>query len=382
VCRVRNQGRRGPPRFLFAFEVCTERLAEGLNVIQNRSKFRREFERGSKSVMKAVLSRDPGGPETLTLETVADPVPAKGEVLVAIKACGVNFPDSLRIQDLYQVKIPRPFSPGSEISGVVERLGEGVTGLKVGDRVMGSTGHGGMAEKVAAAAARFAIVPEGMSFEEAATFSSMYNTSYYALVDRASIAPGERLLVLGAGGGVGLAAVELGKALGAYVVAAASTADKLDAAKERGADETVLYPRGPFDRNGQKALAEQFKAISGQNGFDVVYDPIGGDYAEAALRSMARNGRFLVVGFTAGIPKIPLNLTLLKSCQIVGVFNGAFAQQEPEKSRANVVEIIALYKAGKIKPYVSKRYPLDKGPDAIALLAARDAVGKVVVTIG
>lgn len=332
--------------------------------------------------MKALMSHTAGGPETLKFEDVAEPEMKAGEVLVAIKACGVNYPDVLTIQDLYQSKPPRPFAPGGEIAGIVEKLGPGVTAFKVGDKVFGSISHGGMAERIATPADRLSPIPDGMSFEDASVFSAIYNTSYMALKDRAEIKKGERLLVLGAAGGVGLAAVELGKAFGAYVIAAASSQEKVDAAKKAGADEGIVYPRGPFDRAGQKALAEQFKSVSGEKGFDVVYDPVGGDYAEAALRSMAWGGRFLVVGFPAGIPKIPLNLPLLKTCQIVGVFSGGFKKEHPQKSRENTKAIIELYQQGKIKPLVSKTYPLAKGGDAIAALAAREAVGKLVVTIG
>ena len=256
-----------------------------------------------------------------------------------------------------------------------------MTALKVGDRVMGSIGHGGMAEKVAVSADRLFPIPEGMPFDQASAFSSMYNTSYMALKDRAEIKKGERLLVLGAAGGVGIAAVELGKAFGAYVIAAASSQEKVDLAKKCGADEGIVYPMGPFDRAGQKALADLFKSVSGPKGFDVVYDPVGGDYAEAALRSMAWGGRFLVVGFPAGIPKIPLNLPLLKTCQIVGVYSGGFKKEHPEKSRKNSEELLALYKKGTIKPHVSQHYPLARGADAIAALQQRKALGKVVVTV-
>lgn len=332
--------------------------------------------------MKALMSHTAGGPETLQLEDVAEPEVKAGEVLVAIKACGVNYPDVLTIQDLYQTKPPRPFAPGGEIAGIVEKLGSGVTAFKAGDKVFGSISHGGMAERIATPADRLSPIPDGMSFEDASVFSAIYNTSYMALKDRAEIKNGERLLVLGAAGGVGLAAVELGKAFGAHVIAAASSQEKVDAAKKAGADEGIVYPRGPFDRAGQKALAEQFKSVSGEKGFDVVYDPVGGDYAEAALRSMAWGGRFLVVGFPAGIPKVPLNLPLLKTCQIVGVFSGGFKKEHPQKSRENTKAIIELYQQGKIKPLVSKTYPLAKGGDAIAALAAREAVGKLVVTIG
>jgi NADPH2:quinone reductase len=332
--------------------------------------------------MKALMSHLAGGPETLTLEDVAEPEVKSGDVLVAVKACGVNYPDVLTIQDLYQTKPPRPFAPGGEIAGVVSAVGSAVTTFKVGDKVFGSISHGGMAERIATPADRLSPIPDGMSFEDASVFSAIYNTSYMALKDRADIKPGDRLLVLGAAGGVGLAAVELGKAFGAYVIAAASSQEKVDAAKKAGADEGIVYPRGPFDRAGQKALAEQFKAVSGEKGFDIVYDPVGGDYAEAALRSMAWGGRFLVVGFPAGIPKIPLNLPLLKTCQIVGVFSGGFKKEHPAKSRENTKAIIDLYQKGKIKPLVSKTYSLAKGGDAIAALAAREAVGKLVVKIG
>lgn len=332
--------------------------------------------------MKALMSHTAGGPETLKLEDVAEPEVKAGDVLIAIKACGVNYPDVLTIQDLYQTKPPRPFAPGGEIAGIVEAVGSGVTTFKVGDKVFGSISHGGMAERIATPADRLSPIPDGMSFEDASVFSAIYNTSYMALKDRADIKAGERLLVLGAAGGVGLAAVELGKAFGAYVIAAASSQEKVDAAKKAGADEGIVYARGPFDRAGQKALAEQFKSVSGEKGFDVVYDPVGGDYAEAALRSMAWGGRFLVVGFPAGIPKIPLNLPLLKTCQIVGVYSGGFKKEHPQKSRENTKAIIDLYQKGKIKPLVSKTYTLDKGGDAIAALAAREAVGKLVVKIG
>ncbi len=332
--------------------------------------------------MKALLSHTAGGPETLVLEDLPDPVAGPGEVVVAVRACGVNYPDVLTIQDLYHSRPPRPFAPGSEIAGTVESVGSGVAVFKVGERVMGSIGHGGMTEKIAIAADRLQAIPQGMPFDEAAAFLATYNTSYMALKDRADIKAGERLLVLGAGGGVGIAAVELGHAFGAHVVAAASSQEKLDAAMARGAREGVVYPRGPFDRAGQKALAELFKSVAGEKGFDVVYDPVGGDYAEAALRQMNWGGRFLVVGFTAGIPKIPLNLPLLKTCQIVGVFSGGFKRQHPEKSRANAAAITELYREGKLKPFVSKRFALAQGGDAIASLQAREAIGKVVVTIG
>jgi NADPH:quinone reductase len=331
--------------------------------------------------MKALLSKSPGGPETLVLEERPAPNPGPGEVVLQVKACGVNFPDVLIIRDLYQFKPPRPFAPGSEVAGIVTALGAGVTQLAVGDRVFASTGAGGMSEELAVAAGRCIPMPEAMPFDEAASFIMTYGTSHHALKDRAAIKPGETLLILGAAGGVGLAAIELGKAAGARVIAAVSSAAKLDFAKAHGADDGVVYPRGPFDKEGSKALAELFKQACGPNGANVVYDAVGGDYAEAALRAIAWEGRFLVVGFPAGIPRIPLNLPLLKSCQIVGVFWGAFAQRDPAANRANTAELLALYAEGAIKPQISERFPLARGGEAITRLADRAALGKLVVTM-
>ena len=331
--------------------------------------------------MKALLSKAVGGPETLALEDVADPTPKAGEVRIAMRACGVNYPDVLIIEDRYQSRPPRPFAPGGEIAGVVEALGEGVTELKIGDRVIASTGHGGMAEQVVVAAARCIPIPQAMPFDEAAAFIMTYGTSHHALKDRAQLKAGETLLVLGAAGGVGLAAVELGKAAGARVVAAVSSEEKAALAKARGADSTVIYPMGPFDTDGRKALSALFKDAVGTAGADVIYDPVGGDYAEAALRSIAWEGRFLVVGFPAGIPKMPLNLTLLKSCQIVGVFWGAFVARDPARNAENTRELLDMYAQGLIRPEVSARYPLARGGEAITELASRRALGKVVVTV-
>ncbi|WP_269715049.1 NADPH:quinone oxidoreductase family protein [Caulobacter sp. NIBR2454] len=329
--------------------------------------------------MKAVLSQSVGGPETLKLEDLPDPTAGAGQVVLDVKACGVNYPDVLIIQDMYQFKPQRPFAPGGEVSGVVSGVGEGVSHLKVGDRVLASTGWGGMAEKLQVDAARVVPIPDTMPFDEAAAFLMTYGTSYYGLKDRGHIKPGETLLVLGAAGGVGLAAVELGKAMGAKVIAAASSQEKVDLAISRGADSGVVYPTGPFDKDGQKALAQLFKDACGPNGWDVAYDAVGGDYAEAVIRASGWNGRFLVIGFPAGIPKVPLNLTLLKSCDIVGVFWGAAVARDPKGHAQNVKELMALYADGKIKPHVSETFPLAKAGDAIAHLASRKAMGKVVV---
>ncbi|MEA2754025.1 MAG: NADPH:quinone reductase [Aliidongia sp.] len=329
--------------------------------------------------MKALLSKTPGGPETLVLAEMPAPQPEPGEVVLHVKACGVNFPDVLIIQDLYQFKPPRPFAPGSEVAGIVTAIGAGVTQFKNGDRVFAMTGSGGMSEQLAVSATRCILMPDAMPFDEAASFILTYGTSHHALKDRAQLRPGETLLVLGAAGGVGLAAIELGKAAGARVIAAVSSAEKLEFAKAHGADDGVIYPRGPFDKAGAKALAELFKQACGPNGADVVYDAVGGDYAEAALRAIAWEGRFLVVGFPAGIPKIPLNLPLLKACQIIGVFWGAFSQRDPDRNRANNEELLAFYARGAIKPQISERFPLARGAEAIARLANREALGKIVV---
>ncbi len=332
--------------------------------------------------MKALLSKAPGGPDTLVLEDRPDPQPGPGEARIAVRACAVNFPDFLVIQDLYQFKPPRPFSPGAEVSGVIDALGEGTEGLSIGQRVIGWSGNGGMAEKLVLTRPRIFAMPDAMPFDQAAALIMTYTTSQHALKDRARIKAGETLLVLGAAGGVGLAAVELGKAYGARVVAAVSSEAKAELARAHGADATVIYPRGPFDKEGQKALSELFKQACGPNGADVIYDPVGGDYAEPALRAIAWEGRYLVVGFPAGIPRIPLNLALLKGCQIMGVFLGGFVAHNPEGHQANVAELMDLYGKGALRPEVSETYPLARGGEAIAHLASREALGKVVVTVG
>jgi NADPH2:quinone reductase len=331
--------------------------------------------------MKAMLSHRIGGPETLELEELPDPQPGAGEVLLAVKACGVNYPDLLIIEDRYQFKPPRPFAPGGEVAGVIEGVGPDVGSWKRGDRVIGSVIAGGMAEKLVVAADQCIAMPASMPFDEASALVLTYGTSIYALKDRAKLKVGETLLVLGAAGGVGVSAVELGKAYGARVIAAVSSEEKLAFAKQHGADDGVVYPTGPFDRAAAKGLADIFKAACGENGADVIYDPVGGDYSEAALRAIAWEGRFLVVGFPAGIARLPLNLTLLKSCQVVGVFWGAFSRRDPKANAANIVELMQLYAKGAIKPVVSEHYPLAKAGEAIARLGLRKAMGKIVVTM-
>ncbi len=322
--------------------------------------------------MRAVLCKEFGLPDTLVVEDVPDPAPGSGQVVVDVEGCGVNFPDWLIIQDQYQFKPPLPFSPGGEIAGVVSAVGDGVEGLSVGDRVFASTGFGGMAEKVAVAAAAAIPVPDGVPLVEASALLFAHGTSHYALKDRAQLQSGETLLVLGAAGGVGLAAVELGAAMGARVIAAASSDDKLALCRDRGASETINY--------ADDDLRARLKEVAPQ-GVDVCYDPVGGSYSEPALRSMAWNGRFLVIGFAAGdIPRIPLNLVLLKSCQVVGVFWGAFSMRDPEANKANIAELVEMWAAGTIRPHVSATYPLERAGEAIAELGERRAKGKVVVT--
>jgi NADPH2:quinone reductase len=323
--------------------------------------------------MRAVICKAFGPPESLVVEDVPEPEAGRNQVVIDVHACAVNFPDFLVIQDKYQFKPALPFSPGGEVSGVVREIGPDVDGpVKVGDRVIATTGWGGMTERVAVGAGALIPVPDEVDLVAASGLLMTYGTTYYALKDRAKLQPGESLLVLGAAGGVGLAAVELGRAMGAHVIAAASSDEKLAICTERGADATINY--------ATEDLKERAKALTGGAGVNVVYDPVGGDYSEPALRSMAWEGRFLVIGFAAGdIPRIPLNLTLLKSCDIVGVFWGAFTMREPDRNRANIEELLRLWTAGKISLYVSSTYPLERGAEAIAELAERRAKGKVVV---
>lgn len=331
--------------------------------------------------MKIMLSQEPGGPETLVLSDMPSPEPGKKQVRIKVHAAGVNFPDTLIIRDLYQMKPPRPFAPGGEIAGEVDAVGEGVTNLKVGDRVLGMVGFGGFAEQVVADAARVIKIPDAMPYDEAACFVLTYGTSHHALKDRAAIKPGESLLILGAAGGVGAAAIELGKAAGARVIAAVSSEEKAQFCRDLGADETLIYSRDMSDRAAQKAFSTQIKELAGGDGVDVVYDAVGGDYAEPAVRALAWTGRYLVVGFPAGIPKIPLNLTLLKGCQIVGVFWGAHTVREPQNHAENMGDLFRLYGEGKIKPRISASYALPQAGEALQLLQDRKVLGKVVVTM-
>jgi NADPH:quinone reductase len=291
-----------------------------------------------------------------------------------VHACAVNFPDMLMIQDRYQFKPELPFTPGGEVAGVTSAVGDGVTGIEVGDRVLASTGWGGLAEKVVVAHTSAIKVPEGVDLVHASAFLYAYGTSHHALRDRAELQAGEVLLVLGAAGGVGLAAVELGALMGATVIAAASTDHKLQLCRDHGAALTVNY--------ATEDLKLRVRELTGGVGADVVYDPVGGPHSEPALRSTAWKGRFLVVGFAAGdIPKLPLNLPLLKGCSVVGVFWGAFTGREPERYRHNLTELLAWLREGKLRPHVSSTYPLERSGEAIRELADRRAEGKVVVTV-
>jgi NADPH:quinone reductase-like Zn-dependent oxidoreductase len=327
------------------------------------------------------MSTKVGGPDSLEMLAVDAPTAGKGQVVIEGKAWSINYPDVLIIQDLYQFKPARPFAPGGEVSGVISAVGEGVTDLQVGDRVASTTGHGGLVEQVVVDQNSIFKIPDSVSHEDASALILTYGTSIHAVVDRGHIKEGDTMLVLGASGGVGIAAVELGKAFGARVVAAVSSEEKAAFCKEAGADETVVYGRAPFSKDESKALATQFKAAVGPNGADIIYDAVGGDYSEPAVRSIGWEGRFLVVGFPAGIAKLPLNLTLLKSCDVCGVFWGAFAARDPKANRAHVSRLFRLWEEGKIQPRVSEVFEFADAGKAIQKMADRGAIGKLVVKV-
>ena len=332
--------------------------------------------------MKALQCEELGGPEKLVVNDVADPEVAEDHIIIEVKSASVNFPDVLMIQGLYQFQPPLPFIPGGESAGVVIEIGDGVEGFNIGDRVFAATGVGGICEKILAHKNNVRPIPENMDFEIAAALSVTYGTSIYALKQRANLKAGETLLVLGASGGVGLATVQLGKAMGAKVIAAASTQEKVDICIENGADEGFVYPSGNLDRDQQKELSNKIKELTGGLGPNVIYDPVGGTYAEPCLRSIAWDGRYLVIGFAAGadqIPKMPLNLTLLKGCQIVGVFWGAWTGMFPAENQKNFEELFEMYKDGKINPAPSDKFTLETSAEAIAHLKDRKAKGKVVI---
>lgn len=324
--------------------------------------------------MKAIRCKTYGPPSNLVLEEVEGLKVGPKQLLVAVKACGLNFPDTLIIQGLYQFKPDLPFTPGSDIAGVVKEVGEGVSHLKVGQEVFGFVAYGGLAEEVLVPASACFPKPPQMDFETAASFLMAYGTSYHALKDRGQLKEGETLLVMGASGGVGLAAVELGKLMGAKVIAAASTEDKLALCKSYGADQCINY--------ATTDLKTAVKELTEGKGVDVVYDPVGGTYSEAALRGTAWNGRYLVIGFAAGeIPKIPLNLPLLKGASIVGVFWGSFAMKNPKANMANSMQLMQWHAEGKLKPHLHKIYNLEDTAAALDEMMQRKTMGKMVVKI-
>ena len=324
--------------------------------------------------MQTVLCKSYGPPENLTLEDVADPEPGDGQVLIDVYAAGLNYPDTLQIAGKYQFQPPFPFTPGAEVAGTVAEVGDGVQHVKPGDRVMALPGIGGMAERVVADAHTVAPIPSSMDFDTAAGFALVYGTSYHALKQRAQLQPGETLVVLGAAGGVGLAAVEIGKAFGARVIAAASADEKLEVARSRGADELINY--------SEEKLKDHIKGLTGGKGADVIFDPVGGELFDQCTRAINWNGRILVIGFTSGvIPKYPTNLALLKGCQLVGVFWGEFVKREPQACRANVEELFKLHATGRLKPLADQVFPLQEYAQALNLFVNRKAVGKVVLRV-
>lgn len=325
--------------------------------------------------MKALVCRAYGPIDSLALEEVPDPKPVAGQVLVGVRACGINFPDLLVVQGKYQFKPTPPFSPGGEVAGVVEAVGTGVTDVRVGDRVIAIGSSGGMAEKFVADVSQVVPMPDGVDFATASCLPTAYGTTLHALRDRAQMRAGETLLVLGAAGGVGLSAVQIGKRMGARVIAAASSAEKLEICKQNGADEVIDY--------GREDLKDRVKALTGGAGADVVYDPVGGAYTEPALRATAWEGRFLVIGFAAGdIPRVPTNLTLLKGCSIVGVFWGMAMMRQPVRGRGQLRELLEWAADGSLKPHVHARYPLERALDALKDIEKRKVQGKAVVVVG
>jgi len=330
--------------------------------------------------MKALLCKSYGPPENLVLEELCEPVAGPGEVIIDVHAAGVNFPDLLLIQNLYQIKPELPFSPGCEVAGIVTETGQRVTGFSPGDRVVSFCLCGGFRERVAVSASTCLPVPDDVGLDVAAAIGIVFGTTMHALKDRAALRPGESLLVLGASGGVGLSAVILGKAMGARVIAAASSEEKLALCRQYGADEVVLYPGKLDTRESQRQFSGAIKDISGGEGVNVVYDPVGGDFAEPAFRATGWNGRYLVIGFAAGdIPALPLNLALLEERDILGVFWGAFAKRQPEHNRRNFDELFKMISDGRIRPCISARFALNEAVKALQLLAGRQARGKIII---
>jgi len=333
--------------------------------------------------MRILLSTTVGGPETLEFRTDAPlPVPTPGEIRIRVHAAALNLPDLLMIEDKYQDRPPRPFAPGSEVAGVVDCVGEGVDGFRPGQRVIAVTSSGGLAEYALCPAAKVSPLPDTIPFDEASALLVTYATAWYGLTKRAALRPGETLLVLGASGGVGLAAIELGRALGARVIASASSAEKLDVAKKAGADDGLIYPSGtPMSREQQRAFTQDLKRIAGPDGVSVIIDPVGGDYVEPAFRAIGWGGRYLIVGFAAGIAALPTNLPLLKGADLIGVYWAESILRNPDEHQRAVVELCSLYMRGVIRPRIHARFPLERGIEALQLLASRKATGKIIVEV-
>jgi NADPH2:quinone reductase len=330
--------------------------------------------------MKAWLSTAPGGPQTLNLMEIPVPAARKGEVLVRTQAVGLNFPDTLIIRDKYQLRPQRPFAPGGELAGTVAATGEGVKGLKQGDRVVGVTLSGALMEQVAVDASRCAVIPDEIDFASASVFPFVYGTVWHALVERGNIKAADKILVLGAGGGIGQAACEVAKAFGAHVVAAASSTAKRDAAARAGADIALPYP-SEMDEEGQRNFGAALKAASGSQGFDIVVDPVGGPYAEPALRAVAWRGRYLVVGFTAGIPRLPLNVPLLKGCDIRGIFWGDELRRDPDAFARQIGAMLPYLRSGALRPRPSLVLPFARAAQGIAMLEGRNSIGKIAISL-
>lgn len=331
--------------------------------------------------MRALVSVEPGPPEALRPGTLPCPEPGPGQILIAVAVAAVNFPDVLVIEDRYQIRPERPFAPGNEVAGRVAAVGQGVTRFRPGDRVFATGPHGGLAEFAVRNEHMSFHLPEPIDWAVGASLLMTYATTIYGLTERSDLGQGQTLLVLGAAGGVGLAAVDIGKALGARVIAAVSSREKAELALRMGAEEAVVYPRGPLDRQSSRELAEAFKAAMGPRGADVIYDPVGGDYVDPAIRAIAWGGHYLVVGFTAGIPKLALNLALLKGCDVRGVYWGPFMTGQPEENARLIERLLGWYVEGRIGPAISRRFPLERGAEAIRLLADRGATGKIVVEV-
>lgn len=329
--------------------------------------------------MRALLSHRPGGPSILSLDETPDIVASPGEVLIEVRAAALNYPDVLLIQDLYQMRPPRPFAPGSEVAGVVRAVGSGVTRFRAGDRIIGTAAWGGLATLFAVPEANCLAIPPRLQFDEAAALTVTFATGYYALRDRAALCSGETLLVLGASGGIGIAAIQLGKAFGARVVAATSSSEKAALARDQGADSVIVYHPDSSAHDHQRAFTE---ALTNEGPIDVIIDPVGGPHTEAAFRAIAWQGRHLVIGFTAGIPSLSLNLALLKGASIMGVSYGDFTRRNPKKRNEYLEEIVALHAAGTIRPHISQRLPLERAAEGLAALADRSATGKIVIEMG